>query len=227
MSLTIRNPVRVVNNGDLLFTYFLLDPSVPCCDICHPALFDRTRPGVKPRARASAPNTQFEEEKTKEIEDALYDWRETVFARDEQRSYCLREPSSILPDEAIEKLAMLKLPLSAAAIEGFLAKQWVHWSKYGRELTNAMLFVDILPRPPPPSEGSGPANVQSDPKRSHGEALAGEDDDGMEFARQPDEADERAQKRLRTDEESLAAASVAGSHEYSVFQSTGYHHAPG
>ncbi|KAI0054709.1 P-loop containing nucleoside triphosphate hydrolase protein [Artomyces pyxidatus] len=220
------------------------NPSVPCCDIC-----------VKQKGTA-APKTQYEETPLAAIEHALDDWREDIFTRDESSSYFL-EPSCILPDEAIRRLASLKLPLHAGAIEGFLSRQWSYWPKYGEELTQHLLSIDTSPphNTPPSASTMRPElatpmgeNASNDVstamragnrKRCHSDAEGGVEvigdsevptsssDAVGDVAGSSSQSEERARKRVRKQLASIAPTSGSNSHDFSVFQATGYSHTPG
>ncbi|KAA1476505.1 P-loop containing nucleoside triphosphate hydrolase protein, partial [Dentipellis sp. KUC8613] len=94
------------------------EPVVPCCDVCCPELFDRTRPGVKPRTRSVKRLTYGNA--VVAVETALLRWQNEVVERD-NTTYLTA--SCILPNDAVRKLSTLK-PLTAAAIEGYLSHQW-------------------------------------------------------------------------------------------------------
>lgn len=139
----------------------LLEPSVPCCDICCPELLDRTRPGICKQNHA-AQKIPFEKDSCRHLEDALDEWREEVFERDEPDSFL--SPSSILPDEAIEKLAKLSRPLQRAHIHVYLSRRWPLWLRYGEDLIKTLLYIDatfLTPRsttPTAPDSSSASAN---------------------------------------------------------------------
>ncbi|EIM79147.1 uncharacterized protein STEHIDRAFT_116772 [Stereum hirsutum FP-91666 SS1] len=140
--------------------------TVLCCDICCPELLDRTRPGLR-KQNGAAQKIPFEKESCRDLEDALDEWREEVFEHDAPDSYLT--PSSILPDEAVEKLARLSQPIQEDHIRGYLSRRGPLWSRYGKDLTRVLLYVDRItavpsnptaPATPPVSEADSRKRVQ-------------------------------------------------------------------
>jgi hypothetical protein len=110
-------------------------PTVLCCDVCSPSLLDHTQPGMKPHTDHARQVTK------KEVSEALFDliedWQDNVYKRDYK--YSSLQAGNVLPDEAIVKLAHLKLPLTAFAIQAVLANAWPRWDCHGEELTQHLL----------------------------------------------------------------------------------------
>ncbi|KAH7916974.1 hypothetical protein BV22DRAFT_1052782, partial [Leucogyrophana mollusca] len=105
-----REVIRQIFNNPETF------PTVKCCDICNPELLDLTRPGMNPRGTRQPRITR--EEKSRFIEDALDDWRDSILGRD---------------------FPAIKL------VEGYLKQKWVLWPRYGEELLAHILALDPPP----------------------------------------------------------------------------------
>jgi hypothetical protein len=95
-------------------------PTILCCDICSPSLLDHTRPGMKPHTDHARQVTK------KEVSEALFDlikdWQDDVYKHNYK--YSSLQAGNVLPDVAIAKLAHLKLPLTAFAIQAVLTNAW-------------------------------------------------------------------------------------------------------
>jgi hypothetical protein len=117
--------------------YRCLAPTVPCCDICSPSLLDRVRPGKPNTDRAI--RLALEKEENPTLYEFIERWREDIYQREYKDSYL--QVVNVLPDEAISRLARLKLPPSAAAIRSALVDAWPHWDLHGEELLEHLLSL--------------------------------------------------------------------------------------
>ncbi|KAH9842930.1 P-loop containing nucleoside triphosphate hydrolase protein [Rhodofomes roseus] len=110
----------------------------PCCDICHPSLLERTRPGTiqqtkkAKRVVCGLPDI--------EAQLALYEWRDSVYDRDHTAS--LYDSSAILDDTAIERLASVGNQ-SQDVLTAMLKPSWIWWDKYGHDLLAHLATLDI------------------------------------------------------------------------------------
>lgn len=109
-------------------------PTVQCCDICVPALFDRCRPGVPP-AQSKKPKLRKRGKPDLDALAILDQWRETVYMRDHARSQL--DPTAILDDDTAVLLVSVGT-LTTAQIRGILENSWVWWSRYGTELSDKL-----------------------------------------------------------------------------------------
>ncbi|KAJ7584483.1 P-loop containing nucleoside triphosphate hydrolase protein [Mycena floridula] len=111
-------------------------PTVPCCNICCPELFDQTRPGVP------CISTQ----------QALHEWRRKIHERDFPKS--MFAASAVLSDMTVDLLSSLGPNVKVQkTFEDALKSQWKWFSKYGDELREEMVRMDIpafLPLPKKP-----------------------------------------------------------------------------
>lgn len=119
-----------------------LAPTVPCCDICDPSLFDKTRPN-------SNVNTSREKVTRKglpdvDLQDKLRRWRETIFERDLAGSPLA--PSAVMDEEIIELISSLG-PLSKEKLSSVLQPKWIWWDTYGEELQKLLATLKITFRP--------------------------------------------------------------------------------
>ncbi|GLB44259.1 putative atp-dependent dna helicase [Lyophyllum shimeji] len=126
------------------------NPTVPCCDLCHPALLDRTRPSeAAPVERAvkvkrGEPNDM--------VKSALHTWRTSVKAQDFSES--LIGASGILKDETIELLSSVGPIPSKEHLERILGGRWLWFATYGESLWNHLQGLVIPPLQPKPKATS-------------------------------------------------------------------------
>ncbi|KAI0071881.1 P-loop containing nucleoside triphosphate hydrolase protein, partial [Panus rudis PR-1116 ss-1] len=111
--------------------------TVPCCDICDPSLFNRMRPGNRPRASANAkgPKGRKRGQAVPEIEKRLREWRRMVYQRD--HNFAVYEAKSLLSDDMVAVLAShgeLELQTFARLLSG----SWIWWERYGTKLQDFM-----------------------------------------------------------------------------------------
>ncbi|KAJ7710584.1 hypothetical protein B0H17DRAFT_1324258 [Mycena rosella] len=125
-----------------------LQPVVPCCEICCPALLDQTRPGTPPVVpRQSAVKRG---EINKDVQLALHKWRVGIKARDYPTP--LFGASGILQDETIALLSSVGPFSSRERLVKVLSGQWTWWDKYGDELYACLAALTIPPMVPLPSK---------------------------------------------------------------------------
>lgn len=114
-----------------------------CCDLCHPALLDCTRPGAPPRkARKRASKKSAVCEATR---SALIKWRSTVHERDYPDA--LWAATGILSDNLVEVLASAGPIDTKERLWALVGSQWKWDRDYGDEL---LTTVKLIPRDPMP-----------------------------------------------------------------------------
>ncbi|KAH9166102.1 P-loop containing nucleoside triphosphate hydrolase protein [Lactarius sanguifluus] len=109
-------------------------PIVPCCDVCDPSLLDLVRPGLPPKSTTK--KLAYRKQPDLKIVSALRNWRQKVLIDDKHPRYL--SASYILPEEAINKLAMLS-PCTESTVEGYLSQKWVFWETYGPDVTAVII----------------------------------------------------------------------------------------
>ena len=133
----------------MILTSSLTDPSVPCCDICHPELLNRTRPARsetvkrKPQVKFGLANS--------DVEDALHEWRKRVWAQDFKNA--MFGPTGILTNETVALLASVGPILSLKQLETIVGENWPWFGKYGDNLLTELISLNIppmIPKPPQP-----------------------------------------------------------------------------
>ncbi|KAJ6620873.1 hypothetical protein B0H10DRAFT_2019831 [Mycena sp. CBHHK59/15] len=130
-------------------------PTVPCCDICCPALLNQTRPGKPPAvARQSAVKHG---QVNKDVQAVLHKWRVTIKARDYPTP--LYTASAIMRDETIVLLSSVGPIKSPAHLQAILAGQWTWWDDYGEELYACLAVQKIPPMIPLPPKKRGKKRV--------------------------------------------------------------------
>ncbi|KAJ7591851.1 P-loop containing nucleoside triphosphate hydrolase protein [Mycena floridula] len=107
-------------------------PTVPCCDICCPELFDQTQPGPTLKRGVPCNSTQ----------EALHEWRRKIHARDFPKS--MFPASAVLSDAMVDLLASLGLSMNIwKTFDGALGSQWKWFEKYGDELHEELGKMEI------------------------------------------------------------------------------------
>ena len=133
----------------MILTLLLTDPNVPCCDICHPELLNRTCPAHseavkrKPQIKFSLANT--------DIEGALHKWCKCVWAQDFKNA--MFGPAGILTNETLPQLASVGPILSLKQLETIVGENWPWFGKYGDNLLTELISLNIppmIPKPPQP-----------------------------------------------------------------------------
>ena len=94
----------------------VLVSTVPCCDICSPALLERTRPAALEKL-ASAAKALPKGLPDENMRSALEQWRQSVFKRDHGGSFL--DSTAILNDDEISHLSSVGR-LSREVLEGIL-----------------------------------------------------------------------------------------------------------
>ncbi|TCD65949.1 hypothetical protein EIP91_001979 [Steccherinum ochraceum] len=144
-------------------------PSVPCCDICDPTLFDRTRPSPKTQKQEAAARTRSANEKLPVqgspdclAAAALTRWRRAVYKRDHE--YAQYGSDAILPQDEIDTLTSYG-PLTPVAISQLVASSWVFWEKHGDELVREIgkLTINYTPIEKPTSDTTPSKSQAADP----------------------------------------------------------------
>ncbi|KAH9901535.1 P-loop containing nucleoside triphosphate hydrolase protein [Cubamyces lactineus] len=101
-----------------------------CCDICHPTLLDRTRPGKATAKRKARLRTKGHPDY--DAQDQLESWREMVFERDHSSTQL--DPTAILDDSMITTLTTVG-PLTKHQVASLLDTAWIWWPRYGEQLS--------------------------------------------------------------------------------------------
>lgn len=114
------------------------EPSVPCCDICEPSLFNHVRPGI--RRKKSKADMPKKGEPAPEIQAQLRQWRKDIFKRDHELAQY--EAQSLLSNELLVGLSSHG-PLSRSNIASMLSETWIWWQRYGDELTAFLETLEI------------------------------------------------------------------------------------
>lgn len=96
----------------------------------------------------------------------IEDWREETHERHYKNSSLLT--INVLPDEAISRLARLKLPLSAAGIRAILVESWPRWDCHGEELMQRLLAMPMSQPTLPTKRKRGRTSQHPTPARSEG-----------------------------------------------------------
>ncbi|KAI0707557.1 P-loop containing nucleoside triphosphate hydrolase protein [Cerioporus squamosus] len=132
-------------------------PTVPCCDICHPALFDRTRPAST--SRAASTKAPRRGQPAVEFQPRLEAWREAVYARDHHGAQF--DHTAILDDGLIDQLTSVG-PVSRPKLARILQSSWVWWDEYGDELA-VLMEPWVIPFIPKAKKGAAsPEEVRND-----------------------------------------------------------------
>ncbi|KAH9949019.1 P-loop containing nucleoside triphosphate hydrolase protein [Amylocystis lapponica] len=113
-------------------------PTVPCCDVCDPSLFDRTRPGAPTRQPKPKKSTRGEPHRDTQIR--LRAWRRMVFKRDHPHSQL--DPTTILDDTTLLHLCSVG-PMTPNTLAALLKPSWLWWDRYHAELLNFMQGLTI------------------------------------------------------------------------------------
>ncbi|KAF5362726.1 hypothetical protein D9758_011673 [Tetrapyrgos nigripes] len=116
-------------------------PTVPCCDICNPELLDRVCPG-EPKISKRKPAIPKSEEPYLEVQQALHDWRKNTQKLD-PRLACLAS-EAILDNSLIDLLSSVRPIPSKARLDVILSGQWVWFNKYGDEVLEILVHIEIL-----------------------------------------------------------------------------------
>ncbi|KAJ6615004.1 P-loop containing nucleoside triphosphate hydrolase protein [Mycena sp. CBHHK59/15] len=144
-------------------------PTVPCCDICCLELLDQTCPGKPPVVpHQSAVKCG---EINKDVQLALHQWQSqsppshhprllrhvTVPRASPPYKYVqyptlLYSVSSIMRDETITLLSLVRPIPSRMHLQTILAGQWTWWEDYGEELYACLAVQTIPPMIPLPSK---------------------------------------------------------------------------
>jgi hypothetical protein len=120
------------------------------------------RPGKKPNTNRA--RVAFQKEENKELGLLIEDWCEEIYERDYKNSSL--QVGNVLPDEAISMLALIKPPITPAAIRSILVDAWPLWDWHGEELMQRVLSMPV-PQPSMPTQQQDP-----NPSWSHTAASA-------------------------------------------------------
>jgi hypothetical protein len=112
---------------------------VPCCDICDPTLFNKTRPGKPPIVRRQTAIKHRVIDKMTRLK--LEDWRDLIQQRDFPDS--MFGSSAILKDETIEFLSSLGRITEREHLLSALVGQWKWEARYGGELFGLLSHEDV------------------------------------------------------------------------------------
>ncbi|KAJ7583741.1 P-loop containing nucleoside triphosphate hydrolase protein, partial [Mycena floridula] len=115
-------------------------PTVPCCDICCPELFDQTRPG--PTVVQKCQSQLKRGVPCNSTQEALHEWRQKIHAQDFPKS--MFPASAVLSDATVDLLASLGLSMNIRkTFDGALGSQWKWFEKYGDELHEELGRMEI------------------------------------------------------------------------------------
>ncbi|KAI0704500.1 P-loop containing nucleoside triphosphate hydrolase protein [Cerioporus squamosus] len=109
-------------------------PTVSCCDICEPRLFDRVRPGEKPQTQKK--KTIKHGEPAHAYRARLDTWRREMFTRDHTGAQF--DHTAILSDSHIEHLISVG-SINKVKLHAILGSSWVWWDEYGDKLAAYMM----------------------------------------------------------------------------------------
>ncbi|KAF8189324.1 P-loop containing nucleoside triphosphate hydrolase protein [Pholiota molesta] len=108
----------------------IANPTVPCCDLCHPALLELTRPAApEPAARKASVKAGICNEN---LMDVIAEWRTKIWKRDFSKAQF--GPSGILSNSAIERLSSVGPIKDLDMLEQVLGGNWPWFERYGEEL---------------------------------------------------------------------------------------------
>ncbi|KAI0363847.1 P-loop containing nucleoside triphosphate hydrolase protein [Pilatotrama ljubarskyi] len=120
------------------------EPTVPCCDICCPSLFDVTRPAsLPPEKRKQKPKCGLPD---LTAQRKLQEWREMIFVRD--HAWAQYDETAILNDEMIAALTSCG-PLAPRQIADILEDKWAFWDEYHEELKSFIAALKLAFHPLP------------------------------------------------------------------------------
>ncbi|KAH7907966.1 P-loop containing nucleoside triphosphate hydrolase protein [Hygrophoropsis aurantiaca] len=125
------------------------EPTVPCCDLCAPALLEKVRPGIAPVTQRQ---TSIKRGETSEmVQTHLHNWRKRVSERD--FPFAFHAATALLKDETLVILSSIGPVRSRLQFDKILKEQWVWYSRYADELFELLSGLDIpefrpLPRKP-------------------------------------------------------------------------------
>ncbi|KAJ3479948.1 hypothetical protein NLI96_g8696 [Meripilus lineatus] len=144
---------EVFSNDISKLSTLISDPrpsNVPCCDICDPKLFDRTRPSAMKNKKEK--NIKYGQP-VREVEQRLRKWRQDVYDRDHPTA--IFHHGSILEDDLITALSSVG-PMTQVLMKRLLSSKWLWWKRYGDELFTLLSSLEIpfVPRPSKSSKGT-------------------------------------------------------------------------
>lgn len=139
-----------------------------CCDLCHPALLDRTRPGPPPqKARA---NGSKKTGVCVDLKLKLEAWRTSIIGT--QYSAFPFAPSAILSDSLLETISSIGPIDSYEDLHELLEPQWKFWKRHGQSLWDT---IKEVPRDKFLSGAAGTGDVSRKRKeRDDGEGDGGQ-----------------------------------------------------
>ncbi|KAI0074175.1 P-loop containing nucleoside triphosphate hydrolase protein [Panus rudis PR-1116 ss-1] len=172
--------------------------TVPCCDICDPSLFDRTRPGATAKATKSRMSKRGQP--VVAVVKQLKQWRRMVYKRDHPRA--MYDSKAILDDTLIASLSSYG-PLTRAAQQQILAEGWIWWDRYSDELSYFIETLGEIPFIPiPPKTKGGPDNNVVAGSQSGGDSAL--------YVEVPEDFQSRPKKRPSQAVECQGNAETAG-----------------
>ncbi|KAI0675802.1 P-loop containing nucleoside triphosphate hydrolase protein [Trametes maxima] len=114
------------------------EPTVQCCDLCHPQLLDKTHPATVQRQRQNKASKRGEPNAL--AERKLREWRAHVYARN--HPYAQYDETAILDDDLINLLSSYG-PLSAPQLAERIKDKWAFWEQHNEELTTFIASLDL------------------------------------------------------------------------------------
>ncbi|KAF8595438.1 P-loop containing nucleoside triphosphate hydrolase protein, partial [Ceratobasidium sp. AG-I] len=108
-------------------------PTVPCCDLCEPALLEQLGPPKASRFVSSGHKRAPKKgEPHRPSQEVLVAWRQTIWQRD--FSLMSWGPSGVLSDDLIDILTTIGPLKDPEELKKLLAHRWGLWDRYGKEL---------------------------------------------------------------------------------------------
>ncbi|KAL0571518.1 hypothetical protein V5O48_010452 [Marasmius crinis-equi] len=140
-------------------------PSVPCCDVCDIRLFDRVRPLAPAKTKRQARGAK-EGERNSGTAKKLLEWRSTIHRRD--FPFSLWGPAGILGDDLVTSLSSVGSIETEAQLKARLGGRWMWLNKYGKELLEFLVGLDMGNLMPKTKKSAAPkrqaVNPPDDPR---------------------------------------------------------------
>lgn len=136
--------VRRADGGGLRQRSGPTAPTVLCCDIRNPSLFDRA--GANNTINADCEKNTRKGLPDAEVQAQLRRWREGIFSRDMADSPLA--PSAVLDEETVVLVSSLGPP-AKDKLCSILRSKWIWWNTYGDELSKSLETLHITFRPLP------------------------------------------------------------------------------
>ena len=126
---------------------------MPCCDICSPSLFHRTRPGAPSKQKKSKSSVQGEV--AIDAVKKVLEWRHTIFQRDHANAQY--DARCIMDEDTVQLVCSLG-PLTPEIVKVHLQDTWFWWDEYGVELTALLCALELTFVPLPSTRRTAPSH---------------------------------------------------------------------